>query len=378
MNGGGLPIARILGIEIRMSPIWAVLVAVVAVIGSQQAALTAPQLGEAVHWAIGAAVAALFLLSVVAHELAHALTGRHVGLESRTITLGFVGGFTPTSRMAPRPGDELLVAVAGPLASLVIAVLCVPLAVGAVMLGPGFGAVSGGLIVVGALNLVLGVLSLVPAAPLDGGRAVRALAWARTGDPHRAGRITARVGRLLGYGTFALGAALALVGYATEGLLVLCLGWLLNNGSRSLDRRLGLEELMRGVPVRDAMRRDVPEIPPQVTVDTFAGRYEGEEGLSTLPVVDDGHVLGVIGLRRLQRLGHRRFATTRAADVMIAPPQAPFLAPDGPLWDAVELMNQAGLEGLAVVAAGALEGMLTRESIGSLVRIRSLGREPVR
>ena len=97
-------------------------------------------------------------------------------------------------------------------------------------------------------------------------------------------------------------------------------------------------------------RQGGPEVPPTLTVDTFADRYDGEDGVASLAVVEDGTVLGVIGMRRLQRLGRRQFAATRAADVMATPPDAPFLAPDDDLWPAVGLMDRRGLEGLAVVA----------------------------
>ena len=75
------------------------------------------------------------------------------------------------------------------------------------------------------------------------------------------------------------------------------------------------------------MRTDAPQVGPNLTIDTFASRFEGEDAVAAMPVVDDEQVLGVIGRKRLQRLGRRRFAATRAADVMVAPPQVPFLAP---------------------------------------------------
>ena len=140
MGGNGLPIARLFGIEIRVSFTWAVLVAIVTLLGAQQAALTAPGLAAPVQWLIGVAIAVGFLVSVVAHELAHALVGRRYGVESTTIVLGFVGGLAPLSIQAPTPRNELAIALAGPLLSL---------ALGGIMLGArrarrGRGAGAGG------------------------------------------------------------------------------------------------------------------------------------------------------------------------------------------------------------------------------------------
>ena len=196
--------------------------------------------------------------------------------------------------------------------------------------------------VVGVLNLILGVISLVPAMPLDGGRVVRAVAWARNGDRDQATRVTARVGRMVGWTIIGVGVALALAEFVTEGLIAIALGWLLNTGARTVERRLALEQLLRGLKVGEAMQRDVPFVGPNLTIDTFAARFEGPDAVTAMPVVDDDIVVGVLGRKRLLRLGRRRFGGTRVDEVMAVPPRAPVLAPYDPLWDAVELLNEAG------------------------------------
>lgn len=371
---GGLPIARLFGIEVRVSFAWAFLLAVVTFIGSQQAAATAPGLGSPVHWLIGLLVALGFVATVVAHELAHALVGRRCGVPTTGITLGFIGGLAPLSIEASRPRDEMAIALAGPLVSLGVALASLPVAMVAGTVGAA-GGIAGGVLVVGGLNLLIAALSLLPGMPLDGGRVVRAIAWAGSGDRDRAGAIAVRVGRLLGWTTVGVGVALALADMITGGLLVLCLGWLLTTGARTLDKRLRLERLLVGATVADATRNEVPRIDPALTVDTFAARYEGDDGYTCLPVVEGDTPLGVIGARRLQRLGRGRFAATRAADVMASPPAARFLDPGEDLWSAVEMMDRQGLDGLAVVIDGRLEGIVSRESIGDLILRRTGGVE---
>jgi Zn-dependent protease len=370
VNPGGVPVARLFGIEIRISLAWAVLAAVVTLIGAQQAAVMAPGMAVPLQWVIGGAVALGFLVSVVAHELAHALIGRRRGVESSTIMLGFIGGLAPLSIQARRPVDELAIALAGPLLSLIVAAVVLPAAVVAGMAGPGLGAIAGGLVLVGGLNLILGLISLVPGLPLDGGRVVRALAWAQSGDPDRAGRITARVGRMLGWGTVGVGVALVLAEQVTAGLLLLSLGWLVATGGRTLDRRLDLEILLRGATVGETMQTDGPRIPPNLTVDTFADRYQGPDAVTAVPVVEDERALGVIGAKRLRRPSRRRLGTVRAMDVMAAPPQAPFLSAGDALWDAVDTLNQAGLDGLVVVEDGRFIGIITREAVAKVIRDR--------
>ena len=116
--------------------------------------------------------------------------------------------------------------------------------------------------------------------------------------------------------------------FVTEGLIAIALGWLFNTGSRTLERRNALEQLLRGVSVSEAMQRDVPFVGPSLTIDTFANRFEGPDAVAAMPVVDEDQVVGVVGRRRLVRLGRRRFGRTRVDQVMATPPQVPFLAPD--------------------------------------------------
>jgi len=368
---GGVPIARMWGIEIRVSLAWTLLIALITVIGAQQATIGAPDLNVAVQWLIGVVVALLFFVSVIAHELAHAIVGRRRGVPATSIVLGFIGGLAPLGIQAARARDELVIAVAGPLVSLVIGVvlLLAGMLVGTIV--PSTAPVSGGVVVVGVLNLILALLSLLPAMPLDGGRAVRALAWARSGDRDKASRTTARVGRMVGWTILGVGIALVLGEFVTEGLIAIALGWLFNTGARTLERRNALEQLLRGVSVSEAMQRDVPFVGPGLTIDTFANRFEGPDAVAAMPVVDEDQVVGIVGRRRLVRLGRRRFGRTRVDEVMATPPQVPFLSPDDALWEAVELMNAGALDGLAVAEGGHLAGLVTRDGLADAIRVRA-------
>ncbi len=370
MNGGGVAIARVFGIEIRISLAWAVLAAIVTVAGAEQAAITAPGLAMPLRWVVGGLVALGFLVSVAAHELAHSLVGRRLGVVSTTIVLGLIGGLAPLSIQARRPSDELAIALAGPGLSLVIALAVLPLALIVALTAAGLGAIAGGLFLIGALNLILGLVSLLPGLPLDGGRVVRALAWARSGDRDRAGRLTARVGRVFGWITAGAGVAVAFAGLTTPGFIMLMLGWMIATGAGTMDRRLDLEILLRGASVAEAMQVDGPRVAPNLTVDTFADRFRGPDAVSALPVVEGDRVLGVIGRRRLQRLGRRKLGATRAEGAMAVPPQAPLLAPGDALWDAVNTLNDSGLDGLAVADGGRFAGMITREAVAAVIRLR--------
>lgn len=369
MNGG-IPVVNLFGIEVRVSVSLAVMVGIVALIGADQAATLAPDMAVALQWVVGAGVAALFLVSVTVHELAHALVGRRHGVATTSVVLGLVGGLAPLSIEAPEPKDELAIALAGPLASLLIAVVVLPAGIVLGLAGSSAGPIAGSLLVVGALNLMLGLASLLPGLPLDGGRVVRAVAWARTGDRDRAATASARVGQVLGWAIVGAGIVVILVDDPVLGLMLVALGWLLGGASRGLEERAAVEHAVRGITVAAALVADVPHIGPGLTLDTFAAQLGVDGAPIAVPVVDDGRVVGVVGVTALRRLRRGRLATARAADVMTAPPLAPLVAPTDPIWGVMETMQRRGLDGLAVVAEGRLVGMVTRESAADAVRSR--------
>jgi Zn-dependent protease/CBS domain-containing protein len=378
MNGG-IPVASLFGIEIRVSFSLAIMVGFVALIGVDQAALTAPGMAVALQWLLGVVVALLFLVTVLAHELAHALVGRRRGVTTTTVVLGLVGGLAPLSIEAAAPKDELAIAVAGPLASLLIAAVVLPAGIALGFAGPPAGPVAGGLYVIGALNLMLGLASLLPGLPLDGGRVVRAVAWARTGDRDRAAVATARAGRFLGWLVVGAGVIVILRSDPILGFMIAEMGWLLGSASRGLEQRAQMEHLVRGLTVADALLADVPHIGPSLTVDTFAGQLGVDGAPRAVPVVDGDRVVGVVGATAVRRLGARRAAAARVSDVMATPPQAPLVAPTDQIWGVMETMQRRALDGLAVVEEGRLVGMVTRESAAEAMRTRvpaalSLGR----
>lgn len=369
----GLPIARIAGIEVRVSLAWVFLLAIVTVLAAETAARFEPGLSSAVGWAIGGAVAAAFLLTVLAHELTHTLVARRQGLPADTVVIGFIGGTSPFDLEGRTAREEIAIAISGPLVSLGIAGVVLGFGVALDDAGGVVGAAGGGLLVIGTLNLILGGVSLLPGMPLDGGRVVRALSWARSGDPRRGSRVSALTGRATGWAMVTIGAVVVLVSGPAEGLMLMSLGWLVTTGARAVERRLALETLLEGVSVRDAIERDVPRVGPYLTLDTFAERFGArrqDPGATSIPVVADDRVLGVVAADAVRRLGRRRWATTRAADVMADPSVAPLLDGDGPLWEALETLRRSGVDGLPVVEDGVLEGVLTRRSAENLIRAR--------
>jgi Zn-dependent protease len=368
----GIPVARLFGFEIRIHPSWVLIVAFISVVVVGQLDDQAPDLPVAGRWVVGAVIAAAFLLSVLAHELGHGVAARRRGLDVGPITVYFFGGSASFQLESERPRDEVAIALAGPLVSL---------AIGGLLAIVGFAAsatsvavvqaIGGVAIVLAALNLVLGGANLVPAYPLDGGRLVRAIVWARSGDERKGSRAAAMAGRLSSWALLGAGFAIILARDTWDGLMLGLSGWFLGSASRAILRRLDVQDLLEGLSVGDVMERGVSSIPPNLTVDTFAQRVLDGSDAPALPVVSDEQIVGIVGIAQLRRLRRGSWSTTRAQDLMVAPPLLPIVAAGDTLWSALDRLRRSGLDGLPVTEGAGLLGVVTRQAILATVQSRA-------
>jgi Zn-dependent protease/CBS domain-containing protein len=368
----GIPVARLIGFEIRIHPSWIFIVALVAVIVERQVQESPVAIDAVTGWIIGAVTAGAFLLSVLAHELAHGVVARRRGIDVGPITLFFFGGSASFQLESDRPRDEAAIALAGPVASLAIGILLVLLAFAGDATGhPAGQTVAVIALVLAVLNLILGGVNLIPAYPLDGGRIVRAAVWARKGDERDGARAAAASGRFVGWALIAAGLVLVLLEQVVDGLMLGLCGWFLGGASRGISRRLAVQDLLKGVRVGDVMDKEVGTVAPHLTVDTFAERLlEGGEGLA-MPVLRDDVVVGLIGASQLRRLRRNAWQTTRAEDLMVGPPTLPLVGPEDTLWSALDRLRRTGLDGLPVVEGVRLLGVVTRKAIVTTIQSRA-------
>lgn len=368
----GIPIARIFGIEIRVQLGWAVILGLVAVIAVGQLTSTDPELEGVVAWLLGGVVALGFFLSSVTHDLAHAIVARRRGVDVKAIAVSFFGGATPLDPSSPNPGDDAAIAASGPLTSIAIGGVLFGITVVLVTLGEAYNAAAGVLAVLVFLNLVLGLVNLVPAYPLDGGRIVRDLWWRRSGSERSGWRAASRSGRVSGLVVIGIGIGYLFVQPDATGAMIAITGWFLILSSNAVRDRVRLDELVGDHLVGDAMEATTTTVSPYLTVDTFAAQLlDGESPVSAVPVMQDEHVVGLLGVGQVRRLRRGAWASTRVEDVMARPPRLTSLTRADMLKVALERIQRAGLDGLPVLDDGKLVGVVTRRSIGRFVAQRS-------
>ncbi|HEX2755779.1 MAG TPA: CBS domain-containing protein [Candidatus Limnocylindrales bacterium] len=373
----GVPIARILGFEIRLHLSWLFIVAIITVTVASRLAQFQPEMDPALTWAIGLLGSLGFLATVIAHELAHAVVARRDGAVGRVLVVHFVGS-APIDVIASSPRTEATTAIAGPLTSLVLGLILIALAVGSLSLGSWAGPVADVLIIIGMLDLLLAGISVVPAFPLDGARLVRAAAWARTGNQRAGTKAAGVVGKYAGRATQIFALAIILAGETPTGIMVGLVGWFLVASARSVDRWLVLDDLIQGMSVGEAMEQDLSTISPQLTLDTFAASILDGTVTPALPVLHDDVLVGIIGLAQVRAVAQQKWPSTRTQDVMIGKPDMPTASPDDRLTDALERLRQSHLDGLPVLDGETLRGVLTRRSIAALVHARAEARGQAR
>ncbi len=370
----GIPVARILGIEIRVHLGWVIVLALIGYIAVVELQIAEPTLDSTLAIILGGVVAIGFFVSSLVHDLAHALVARRRGMAVPSLAISFFGGSTPLDPMASKPDDELAIAISGPLASIALGVALLALAfVANVGIGTDIATVAATIGVLSVLNFILGFVNLLPAYPLDGGRIIRAIGWSRGGTLNAGWRAAGRSGRLTGYAGVGLGIAVIAFNEFTSGAMIALSGWFLALSARTIAERLRVDSLIGGLHVEDAMETGSVSVGPGLTVDTFASQLlDDESTMTAVPVVSDDTVVGVLGVREVRRLRRDRWATTRVEEVMAKPPRLGILSARDNLAAAVERLQRAGVDGLPVVDGGSLVGMLTRRSVGKLLHERGL------
>src|SRR5829696_10452566 len=304
MFGGGssIQLARIFGIRFGVDVSWFLILFLIIYSMTGYYEDVAPNSNA---FLLATVSALLFFLSILLHELGHALVAIRAGIPISGIDLWMFGGVAKMERDTDSPGVEFRVAVAGPLVTLAIAVLCYA---GAVLLGGGgdaedavtfqTGTADEAVAVLGYLcfiNVTLLLFNLIPGFPLDGGRIARAIAWWRTGDRNRATRFAARLGRGAAYLMIGLGVVMFLTGDAGGGLWLGFIGLFLSQAARSAEVQAVFAGRIEGLRVADVMDAEPVAIPETLTLDRADDEFFLRYGWPWFPVVDSsGRLVGVV------------------------------------------------------------------------------------
>ncbi|MFA1703229.1 site-2 protease family protein [Mycobacterium intracellulare] len=365
-------LGRIAGVAVGVH--WSVLaiVALLVVGVSHHFSRMVPGYPWAAYPLVAALAAVLFVLSLLAHEMAHAIVAQRNGVEVDGITLWLLGGVARLRGEASSPGADFRISVAGPFTSLLVATLFGATAWLADLADMGALAVAVPRYLA-AINVVLAVFNMIPAAPLDGGRILRAGVWAWRGDRLTATVVAARAGRLFGFTLIALGIFQAIGGLG-GGLWWIILGLFVVTMAGAEEHQARTSNALAGIRVRDVMTEHPETADRNSTIAEFLRDVALLRRYSAFPLLDDvGRLHGLVTLNRIRGVPAERHATTLLGDVACPPGEIPRAQPDEPLSQLLPRLGGCS-DGRALVFTGdRLVGIVSPTDISRAAALQGLG-----
>jgi Zn-dependent protease len=371
----GIPLGRIAGIRIRAD--WSLLVIFGLVAATLAAGVFPANLpGQSVwlDWFLAIVATALFYVSLLAHEMAHALVARRQGTPVEGITLWLFGGAARLRGEPASSGDEARTTAAGLAVTLVLGVLFWSLW----EILQGLGASPAMAIVpawLALMNLLLLVFNAVPALPLDGGRLLHAALWRWRGSRDRATLAAAPLGRAFGVLLMVAGVVSFLLMGGLGGLWLALVGWFLMGAAGTEERQVRVAAALQGLRVADVMTASPTVVPAWITVDAFLGHIALTQRATASPIADlSGQVIGVVNLRRLAAVPLQRRSTVRLQEVAAKLDSIAVAAPGELVIDVARRMPGHPDDGALVFDQGRLVGSLSGADIARAIQIASIQR----
>ncbi len=355
-----LRVGRVGPIEINIHATWLVIFGLLVYwLRTGYIADNSPDLGSGASWAVAVLSALLLFGSVLAHELAHSFVGLRNGLPIRKITLFIFGGVAHMEAEPKSPGVEFRMALAGPLASLVIAA-----AAGLVrfVLFDFEAGSAAGLVLqyVTYANAMLAGFNLVPGFPLDGGRVLRAVLWKTSGDFARATRAAAAVGRVFGLTLVFIGVTMSVAMTAPGFLWLAFIGTFIERLAFFGSWRVG--RMGEGMSVGSLMTREVKTVPGDICLDEAAREYF-VTGFNAYPVREEGRITGILSRADIASVPREQWDTTTVLEAMTPWDRVVVALPGESARVAFGRMLQTGVGRMIVVDNGRMVGIITRTDL---------------
>jgi Zn-dependent protease/CBS domain-containing protein len=371
MSRQQIALGRILGIPIGLDYSWFLIFALITwALAANYYPVEFPDWAPALCWTMGAVTAAMLFVSVLLHELGHSVVAMRFRIPVRSITLFIFGGVAQIDAEPPGAFAEFLVAAAGPLVSFSLAALFDLLK----NLVPGGGPAFGLFEYLAFINAALAIFNLIPGFPLDGGRVFRAIVWAVTGNMRRATWLAAMVGRAFAFLFIFYGVWQIFSGRLADGIWIAFIGWFLDNAAAAQIQQQALQGRLEGHTVAQVLEPHVPSVDGTRTLQQLVDDHVVSSGERAFLVTDAHGAVGFLTLHRIMEIPRPSWPATTAADAMVPFDRVRSVRPDLEVWKALQEMDRAGVSQLPVVADGRVIGLVSRQDVVSFLRtLRELG-----
>src|SRR5580698_4008180 len=370
-------LGHLFGIEVGLHYSWFIIALLITMsLGSQFQASHA-EWGSSVIWSLAILTALLFFVSLLAHEMSHALVARARGLTTSAITMFALGGLAQIEKEPEDAKTEFLVGIVGPLSSAIIGLISLA---GAWALGWRMGSapetpLHAMFVWLGYINLTLAAFNMIPGYPLDGGRILRSILWLASGNPVRATQQAATVGKAIALLFIAFGIFRFFGGAGFGGLWIAFIGWFLLQAATASASSVALTSGLKGVRVSDVMTADCVMLDGNMNVEQFVETYLLRSGKRCFVVQQNGEVAGLVTAHEIKELERPRWPYTTLSDIMRPLDQLHTVAPATPVMEALETMGRDDVNQLPVVSGNHLDGIITRANVLQFLQTRTeLGR----
>jgi Zn-dependent protease/predicted transcriptional regulator len=358
MFGKSIKLFNLMGFEVKIDFSWIIIAILIAwSLSSGLFPFYYRDLSTGTYWVMGILGALGLFLSIIAHEFAHSLVAKSYGMPMKGITLFIFGGVAEMGEEPPGPKAEFMMAIVGPLSSIVIGLIFFGLgAAGKGRLAPPIAGVLGYLAVI---NLILAGFNLIPAFPLDGGRVLRSILWKIKKNLNQATRISSRIGSGFGILLIIFGVFYVLRGNFIGGMWWFLIGLFLRSVAKASYQRLVTRQALEGEPLSRFMKEDPVTVSSSVSVDQLINDYIYEYHYKMFPVIEDGNRLkGCVTTKQVKEVPRDRWKETKVGDIADACSAENTIEMDKDATEALATMSRNRASRLIVVEGERLAGVI--------------------
>ena len=360
-NNSNLRVGNLFGIPFYVNPSWFFVLILMTLSFSTDLMVQTQQSGI-VPWLLGLMTSLLLFASVLAHELGHSFVAIAQGIEVKSITLFIFGGLASLGKESKTPLEAFLVAIAGPIVSLVLFVLLTGVTIYA-PLSPAL------LIIVSLLayiNLVLAMFNMIPGLPLDGGNVLKAIVWKITGNPQKGIIWAGRFGQFFGWTAIAIGIMGTLRILPFGSFWTMFIGWFLLRNAGNAAQSATFEDKLKKYSASDAVSVESPIVSGELSLRKFVNEYViGKQSWQKfLVTTEEGSLTGVLHVEDLPSIPTSQWNEVLVADLMKPATEVKTVSDTLPLLEVIKLLEQQKQLELTVVKEdGVVLGLIEKQGI---------------
>jgi Zn-dependent protease/predicted transcriptional regulator len=314
------------------------------------------------YWVMGAVGALGLFVCIVLHEFGHSIVARQHGIPMRGITLFIFGGVAEMEEEPPTARSEFLMAIAGPVVSIVLAGFFYLSYLFANQVGWPI-PLAGVLYYLAWINAILVAFNLVPAFPLDGGRVLRAFLWSRKHNLRQATRIAASIGSGFGIALIILGVVSFLFGNFIGGVWWFLIGLFLRGASRSSLQQVEIRRALQGEPTRRFMHPDPVAVPPSISLKELVENYMYRYHYQMFPVLTDSTLLGCISTDEVKKIPREEWSDHHVEEILTECSKENTISADTDAVEVLTIMRRTGKSRLMVMDQGRLVGVISLKDL---------------